>query len=112
MNEHDGRIKQEVNSRPQSPRSRSHSPKSEGNEREIKSESDQTDRVLKEIGNENGKEDCRKEDNTDDEDDVKLLKEKLRKLEDDSKCSKCMVSVSKVLTPSRTYNVFPLIIKI
>ena len=103
MNEHDGRIKQEVNSRPQSPRSRSHSPKSEGNEREIKSESDQTDRVLKEIGNENGKEDCRKEDNTDDEDDVKLLKEKLRKLEDDSKCSKCMVSVSKVLTPSKSY---------
>ena len=94
MNEHDGRIKQEVNSRPQSPRSRSHSPKSEGNEREIKSESDQTNRVLKEIGNENGKEDCRKEDNAEDEDDVKLLKEKLRKLEDDSKCSKCMVSIS------------------
>ena len=116
MNEHDGRIKQEVNSRPQSPRSRSPSPKSEGNEREIKSESDQTDRVLKEIGNENGKEDCRKEDNTDDEDDVKLLKEKLRKLEDDSKCSKCMVSVSKVLSSSKSYfqliNVFPLIIRI
>ena len=34
-----------------------------------------------------------KEDNNDDEDDVKLLKEKLRKLEDDSKCSKCMVGL-------------------
>ena len=49
---------------------------------------------MKEIGNENGNDGNRKEDNSEDEDDVKLLKEKLRKLEDDSKCSKCMVSVS------------------
>ena len=94
MSEHNGRIKQEINSRPQSPRSRSPSPKSDSNEREIKSESDQTKRVLKEIGNENGKDVRTKEDNTDDEDDVNILKEKLRKLEDDSKCSKCMVSIS------------------
>ena len=93
MSEHNGRIKQEVNSRPQSPRSRSPSPKSDSNERAIKSESDQTNRVLKEIGNENGMDSRTKEDNNDDEDDVKLLKEKLRKLEDDSKCSKCMVSL-------------------
>ena len=93
MNEHNARIKQEVNSRPQSPRSRSPSPKSDSNEREIKSESDQTKRVLKEIGNENGKDGITKEDNTDDEDDVNILKEKLRKLEDDSKCSKCMVII-------------------
>ena len=93
MSEHNGRIKQEVNSRPQSPRSRSPSPKSDSNEREIKSESDQTKRVLKEIGNENGKDGITKEDNTDDEDDVNILKEKLRKLEDDSKCSKCMVII-------------------
>ena len=94
MSEHNGRIKQEINSRPQSPRSRSPSPKSDSNEREIKSESDQTKRVLKEIGNENGKDVRTKEDNTDDEDDVNILKEKLRKLEDDSKCSKCMVTIS------------------
>ena len=49
-------------------------------------------RVLKEIGNENGKDPSRLKEEIEEEDDVNILKEKLRKLEDNSKCSKCMVS--------------------
>ena len=80
-----------MNSRPTSPRSRSHSPKSDVDD-ERQNDTEQTKRVLKEIGNENGNDVKVKEDINEEEDDVNILKEKLRKLEDDSKCSKCMVS--------------------
>ena len=81
-----------MNSRPTSPRSRSHSPKSDVDD-ERQNDTEQTKRVLKEIGNENGNDvKVKKDINEEEEDDVNILKEKLRKLEDDSKCSKCMVS--------------------
>ena len=91
LNGQNGRIKQEVNSGPHSPRSRSNSPKSD-NEESRKNDSQSNKRVLKEIGNENGNDPSRLKEEIEEEDDVNILKEKLRKLEDNSKCSKCMVS--------------------
>ena len=75
---------------PGSPRSRSNSPKSE-DETDRKNDTEETKRILKDIGNENGN-DGRSKQDIDEENDVDILKEKLRKLEDNSKCSKCMVS--------------------
>merc|ERR1719189_465874 len=89
LNVQNGHIKQEVNSGPHSPRSRSNSPKSD-NEESRKNDSQSNKRVLKEIGNENGNDPSRLKEEIEEEDDVNILKEKLRKLEDNSKCSKCM----------------------
>ena len=82
-------IKEEVKS-PGSPGSRSQSPKNE-NETDNKGDVVENKRILKEIGNENGN-DGRHSKDTEEENDVDILKEKLRKLQDNNKCSKCMVS--------------------
>jgi hypothetical protein len=42
------------------------------------------------IGNENENDPSRLKEEIEEEDDVNILKEKLRRLEDNSKCSKCM----------------------
>ena len=88
INDPNGRIKEEINSRPGSPRSRSHSPKGD-DETDGNDDSEHNKRILKEIGNGN---DGKLKQDLDEENDVNILKEKLRKLEDNSKCSKCMVS--------------------
>ena len=82
-------IKQEAKS-PRSLSSRSSSPKDEL-ETNRKDGRQEDKRVLKEINDENGKCNSPKEENLDEENDVDVLKEKLRRLEDNSKCSKCLV---------------------
>ena len=52
---------------------------------------DEKEGILKERNDENGNSDNPGKELAEEENDVDILKEKLRQLEDNSKCSKCLV---------------------
>ena len=90
MKENNRVIKQEAKSHPGSPNSQSRSPKST-DDSDRKFGMDEKEGILKEINDENGNSGSPRKEVAEEENDVDILKEKLRQLEDNSKCSKCLV---------------------